>query len=131
SPDHYQGQLLIEAARFYSQLTKWDDRVGGLPPYRVPQLVYVPFPFDAEQRHWQGSFIIDISDTFEQKMSAILCYESQFDAERYEKLKHYIAGQAAAIGGRCGFRYGEFFALPVPIGGENLVTIVNGGKGSP
>src|SRR5439155_22044498 len=46
SPDHYQGQLLIEAARFYSQLTKWDDRFGGLPPYRVPHLVYAPFPFD-------------------------------------------------------------------------------------
>ena len=40
SPDHFQGQLLIEAARFYSQLTKWDDRFGGLPPYRVPHLVY-------------------------------------------------------------------------------------------
>src|SRR5579859_3925140 len=45
SPDHYQGQLLIEAARFYSQLTKWDDRFAGLSPYRVPQLVYAPFPF--------------------------------------------------------------------------------------
>src|SRR6516165_7191946 len=26
SPDHHQAHLLIEAARFYSQLTKWDDR---------------------------------------------------------------------------------------------------------
>src|SRR5437763_16733031 len=47
SPDHYQGQLLIEAARFYSQLTKWDDRFGGLPPYRVPHWGYAPFPFAA------------------------------------------------------------------------------------
>lgn len=131
SPDHFQGQLLIEAARFYSQLTKWDDRFGGLAPYRVPHLVYAPFPFDAEQRQWHGSFIVDISDTFEKKMAAIRCYESQFDLDRFERLKHYIGGQAAATGARCGFRYGEFFALPVPVGGPNLMTIVQGGKGSP
>jgi LmbE family N-acetylglucosaminyl deacetylase len=44
SPDHYQAQLLIEAARFYSQLTKWDDRFAGTAPYRVPHLVYAPVP---------------------------------------------------------------------------------------
>ena len=131
SPDHYQGQLLIEAARFYSQLTKWDDRFGGLPAYRVPQLVYAPFPFDAEQRQWPGSFIIDISDTFDAKMDAIRCYQSQFDSERFEKLKHFISGGAAAVGGRCGFRYGEFFAMPVPIGAADLAVLVKGGKGSP
>ena len=27
SPDHNQGHLLIEAARFYSQLTKWDEKL--------------------------------------------------------------------------------------------------------
>src|SRR5438552_18497938 len=26
SPDHYQAQLITEATRFYSQLSKWDDR---------------------------------------------------------------------------------------------------------
>jgi bacillithiol biosynthesis deacetylase BshB1 len=131
SPDHYQGQLLIEAARFYSQLTKWDDRFAGSAPYRVPHLVYAPFPFDAEQRQWPGSFVIDISDTFEAKIEAIHCYQSQFDTERFEKLKHYISGQAASIGARCGFRYGEFFAMPVPVGGADLVGVVKGNKGSP
>jgi len=131
SPDHYQGQLLIEASRFYSQLTKWDDRFGELPPFRIQHLVYTTFPFDAEMRHWPGSFIVDISDTFEQKMAAIRCYESQFDKDRFDKLAHYIGGQAAAIGTRCGFRYGEFFAMPVPIGTEDLVTLIRGGKGSP
>ena len=46
SPDHLQGGLIGEAARFYSQLTKWNDRFAGTEPYRVPHLVYVPFPFD-------------------------------------------------------------------------------------
>ncbi|MCX7700365.1 MAG: PIG-L family deacetylase [Gemmataceae bacterium] len=131
SPDHYQGQLLIEAARFYSQLTKWDDRFEGLPPHRVPQLVYAPFPFDAEQRHWPGTFIVDISDTFETKVQAVRCYSSQFDEERFARLHHFLAGHNAAIGGRCGFRYGELFHLPVPVGSADLVTTVRGGKGSP
>src|SRR3954452_24892506 len=36
SPDHHQGHLLVEAARFYSQLPKWDERFDNTPPYRVP-----------------------------------------------------------------------------------------------
>ena len=92
SPDHHQAHLLIEAARFYSQLTKWDDRFDGTPPYRVPFLVYAPFPFDAEVRHWQGTFVIDISDTFEQKMEAVACYRSQFDETRFERIRHVVGG---------------------------------------
>jgi bacillithiol biosynthesis deacetylase BshB1 len=131
SPDHYQGQLLIEASRFWSQLTKWDDRFDGKPPFRVPHLVYAPFPFDAEQRTWPGSFIVDISDTFETKLKAIACYDSQFDKQRFDKLQHYSSGQSASIGARCGFRYGEFFAMPVPVGSGDLTKTVKAGKGSP
>src|SRR5262245_40360969 len=64
SPDHHQGQLLIEASRFYAQLTRWDDRFAGTAPYRVPHLVYALFPGDAEVRHWQAQLVIDISETF-------------------------------------------------------------------
>src|SRR4051794_16596223 len=71
SPDHHQAHLLAEAGRFYSQLTKWGDRFGGTAPHRVPHLVYVPTPFDAEQRLWHSTFVIDISDTFEQKLEAV------------------------------------------------------------
>jgi bacillithiol biosynthesis deacetylase BshB1 len=131
SPDHYQGQLLVEAARFYSQLTKWDDKFAGTAPYRVPHLVYSVFPFDAEVRHWHGSFIVDISGTFAQKLAAIRCYESQFDSARFEKLKHVLTGTNAYLGGRCGFAYGEMFALPVPVGADDFFELVQGGKGSP
>ena len=53
----------------YPQLTKWDDRFGGTAPYRVPQLVYATVPFDAEIRHWQSTFVVDISDTFDRKLN--------------------------------------------------------------
>lgn len=130
SPDHHQAHLLVEAARFYAQLTKWDDRFDGTPPYRVPNLVYAPFPFDAEHRHWHSTFIIDISDTFEQKLAAIRCYHSQFDADRFEKVKHFVSGYNIYQGGRCGFVYGELFALPHPVGASDLHTLVMGAKGS-
>ena len=128
SPDHHQAHLLIEAARFYSQLTRWDDRFDNTPPHRIPHLVYAPFPFDAEPRHWHATFVIDISDTFDQKMEAVRCYRSQFDAKRFEMVRHFVAGVNAAAGGRCGFAYGELFALPGPLGATDLVRLVEGGK---
>jgi len=129
SPDHYQGHLIAEASRFYSQLTKWNDRFAGSEPYRVPHLVYAPFPTDAEIRHWHSTFIIDISDTIEQKLEAIRCYESQFDPQRFERLRHFVRSANGLNGFRCGFLYGELFAMPTPVGASDLVQLVLGGKG--
>jgi bacillithiol biosynthesis deacetylase BshB1 len=131
SPDHYQAQLLIEAGRFWSQLTRWDERFDGTPPYRVPHLVYAPFPFDAEVRVYPGSFIVDISDTLEQKLDAVRCYASQFDEARFDRIRHFVTGQAAAHGSRCGYAYGELFGLPAPVGTTDLHALVTGAKGTP
>lgn len=128
SPDHHQGQLLVEAARFYSQLTKWDEKFEGTSPWRLPFLVYAPFPFDAEVRHWHSTFVVDISDVFEQKIEAVRCYRSQFDADRFERVRHMLSGHNASIGGRCGYGYGELFALPHPVGTSDLVSLVCGAK---
>jgi LmbE family N-acetylglucosaminyl deacetylase len=128
SPDHYQGHLIGEAARFYSQLTKWDDRFDGTPPYRVPHLVYVPFPFDAEQRNWHSTFVVDISDTIDQKLAAVKAYKSQFDEARFDRVEHMIRSANGYHGGRCGFNYGELFALPHPVGTKDLAATVYGSK---
>lgn len=128
SPDHYQGGLIAEAARFYSQLTKWDERFVGTAPYRVPHLVYAPFPSDAEVRTWPGSMILDISDTMTQKLAAIQAYESQFDAARFEKVKHYVTCANGFMGGRCGFHFGELFVLPHPVGASDLMIATLGGR---
>lgn len=130
SPDHNQGHLIIEASRFYSQLTKWDDRFDDTAPYRVPHLVYAPFPSDAEQRTWHSTFVVDISDTIEQKLASIRAYESQFDPQRFEKVRHYVSSVNGYQGARCGFLYGELFALPHPVGTDDLYKLVHGGKGS-
>jgi bacillithiol biosynthesis deacetylase BshB1 len=130
SPDHLQGGLIGEAARFYSQLTKWDERFDGTSPYRVPHLVYVPFPFEAEQRHWHSQFVVDISDTIDLKIAAVKAYQSQFDLARFEHVEHMIRSTNGYHGARCGYMYGELFALPTPVGAPDLVSLVNGSKGS-
>lgn len=130
SPDHFQSQLLIEASRFWSQLTKWDDRFAGLPAYRVPHLVYAPFPFRAEQASFHSTFVVDIGETFEVKLAAIRCYESQFDAARVEKVRHFVGSYNGTQGARCGFTYGELFALPAPVGTQDLMQVAMGAQGT-
>ncbi len=115
SPDHYQAQLILEGARFYAQLTKWDDRFAGTPPHRIEWLWYRPVHIAAEVSHWHSTFVIDTSDVIEQKMAAISAYGSQFDANRLARLLHRIRAFDAAEGARAGFAYGELYALPHPL----------------
>ncbi|MBN2447585.1 MAG: PIG-L family deacetylase [Phycisphaerae bacterium] len=114
SPDHYQGQLIVEAARFCSQLTKWDDRFDGTEPHRIDWLWYRPVVISAEHGQWHSTFVVDVSDVHEQKLAAISAYRSQFDEARLEKVLHRVRSIDGAEGTRCGFKYGELFALPHP-----------------
>ncbi len=123
SPDHYQAQLITEAARFYSQFTKWNDRFAGTEPYRVDHLVYRPIRISAEITHWHCEFVVDISDTIEQKIEAIRCYESQFDKDRFAYLEHYVRSIAGMEGTAIGVKYGELYALPRPLGVNDLVSL--------
>ena len=128
SPDHYQAQLITEAARFYSQLTQWDDRFDDTQPFRIEHLVYRPVPFSAEITHFPSRFVVDISDTIEQKIAAVLCYESQFGGDRAERLKHYILSAAGMEGASAGFRYGETYALPRPVGVTDMIALLGDWK---
>lgn len=112
SPDHYQAQLILEAARFYSQLTRWDDRFAGTAPHRVDWLWYRPTGIAAEIHHWHSTFVVDVSDVYDRKLAAISCYKSQFDPPRLARLLHRVRAFDAADGARAGFEYGELFALP-------------------
>jgi len=124
SPDHYQGQLITEAARFYSQLTKWDERFDGTAPHRLDHLAYRPIPLAAEQHHFPSTFVVDITATIQKKLAAIQCYASQFEDERFERLKHYVLSTAGVEGAQCGYRYGELYALPRPIGTKDMANLL-------
>ncbi len=123
SPDHYQAQLITEGARFYAQLTKWDDRFDGTEPFRIDHLVYRPIPLSAEATQFHSEFVVDISTTIDQKLESIHAYQSQFEGERWARLKHYVLSNAGAEGLRCGYMYGELYALPRPVGVKDLVSL--------
>lgn len=122
SPDHYQAQLITEAARFYSQLTKWDDRFGGTAPHRMDHLLYRVVPMAAEHSMFRSQVVVDIGSTIEKKMAAIRCYRSQFDGARFKGVEHAIRSVAGYEGVMAGFQYGEAFALPRPLGVTDIVA---------
>ncbi len=124
SPDHYQSQLIAEAARFYSQFTKWDDRFDGTKPHRIDHLVYRPVPFAAEVTHFHCRFVVDITETIDRKIAAVNCYKSQFDGERAERITQYLRAGAAAEGAGAGMPYGEMFALPRPLAAVDMVALL-------
>lgn len=122
SPDHWQSQLICEAARFYSQLTKWDDRFAGTTPHRIDHLIYRPVARTPENQSWPATFVVDIGDTIDQKIAAVGCYRSQFPGDRFEGLKHWLMSTAGYEGGLVGHDHGELYALPRPLGTTDPMT---------
>ena len=123
SPDHYQAQLIAEGARFYSQLTKWNDRFDGTEPFRIDHLVYRPVRISAEVHHYHSTFVVDITDTIEQKIDALRCYGSQFEGERFAGLEHHVRSSAGVEGSSVGVMFGETYALPRPLGVSDMVGL--------
>jgi LmbE family N-acetylglucosaminyl deacetylase len=128
SPDHYQAQLITEGARFYSQLTKWDDRFDDTAPHRLDHLVYRPVGIGAEVHHYHSRFVVDISETIEQKIAAVECYKSQFDEQRFARVRHWLTSNAGAEGGVAGVSYGETYALPRPLLVSDMVGVLGDWK---
>ena len=105
---------LIEAARFWSKLTKSD--LAGQPHH--PQRIFYYFCVHL-RLVTPPSFVLDISDQWETKRTAIECYHSQFIAGRPSDPPTFIdqlRDQAAYWGWSIGTRYGEPFASREPIG---------------
>ena len=122
SPDHWQAMQITDAAVFYSRLTKWDDQFDGIPPHKIERQLYFRVSFEATS-HAAHQIVMDISDTFEQKMESIRCYKSQFPpAKAY--LFDRVQGAALMAGSSAGFRFGELFVSPRAIGTRDLLATV-------
>jgi len=121
-PDHVAATELIEAARFWSKLTKTD--MPGEPHY--PERIYHYYCVHLRQIP-QPAFILDISDYWEQKAAAIACYRSQFIEGRPTDpptLLDCLRDQAATWGFAINTRYGEPFASREPIGLTGMRALV-------
>ena len=110
-PDHHTSSQLIRDACFVAGLAKVLPDVPKWRPHKVVHCVTY------REDHVKPTFVVDVSDEFEQKLEAIRCYESQFDGatqagEVYpngEPLLDVVRHQAAHYGTLIRARYGEPF----------------------
>lgn len=114
-PDHEQTSELVRQAAYLAGLKKLET---GQPPFRPHRVIFYQSRFE-----FSPSFIVDISDSHEQKMKAIRAYGSQFygqsptgsEAEstligRPEFLET-IESRDRRYGANIGVRYGEPFLV--------------------
>jgi bacillithiol biosynthesis deacetylase BshB1 len=110
-PDHIVAGQLVRDACFIAGLAKVAPET---PPHRPRKVIHaIAFRED----HVKPTFVVDISDVFEEKMRAIRCYASQFDdaiqaGEVYptgEPLYDVIRHQSAHYGSLIRTRFGEPF----------------------
>jgi len=121
-PDHVAATQLIEAARFWSKLTKTD--MPGEPHY--PQRVFYYYCVHLRLVA-PPAFVLDISPFWERKLWAIEAYRSQFVTGRPEESPTFldrVRDQAAYWGWSIGTRYGEPFASREAIGLTSLGALV-------
>ena len=113
---------LIEAARFWSKLTKTD--LPGEPHYPQRILYYYCVHLRLIP---QPAFVLDISQFWEKKLAAIQCYRSQFIEGRPHEsptLIDRLRDQAATWGWSIGTLYGEPFASREPVGLSSMAGMV-------
>ena len=110
-PDHRATAELVRDACFVAGLAKL---APDIPKHRPHKVVHcISFRQDFEK----PTFVVDISDEFEQKLEAIRCFETQFGGANqagevypngeplYDAIRHYSAHYGSMIR----TRYGEPF----------------------
>jgi N-acetylglucosamine malate deacetylase 1 len=89
-PDHYTASTLGYEACFLAGLSKLGSKVQGLgagyeglaswPPHRPFKIIYATLYYDI-----RPTFVVDITDQFENKFQSILAYKSQFSDQEAGK----------------------------------------------
>jgi N-acetylglucosamine malate deacetylase 1 len=126
SPDHEQAARIIDAAVFYSKLTKWDEYFEGLPPHVVPAQLRCFLAFRTlSPPAGGGAIVVDIGETLDAKIEAIACYATQFPPARQPVLERFRAF-AVQQGMAAGFAAGEVLGCPTPLGTRDLMGFLFG-----
>ena len=124
-PDHRVAAELIRDATFVAGLRKLEDDLAPFRPHKVVHCITY------REDYLKPTFVVDISDTFDDKLAAIRCYRSQFDdavqaGEVYpngEPLYEIVRHQAAHYGSLIRTRYGEPFFTTETMRVDDLVTL--------
>ena len=124
-PDHGATAQLVRDACFVAGLAKIEPEVPKHRPHKVVHAVTYRQDFQ------RPTFVVDISDEFEQKLAAIRCYASQFDhvtqggevypngEPLYDVVRHY----AAYYGTLIRTRYGEPYFTTEMMRADDVVAL--------
>lgn len=128
-PDHAATGQLGEKAAFFSKISKYSKSIN-LPAHQ-PTLVL----FYMLHTEFKPSFILDISDVYEQKLKSIYAHRSQFfrkNRGRYTKNFHnpdfmeFFEARARVYGYKIGAKYGEPYLLKGYLGLKNIDAVISG-----
>lgn len=134
-PDHGRAARLIADAAFFAGLRKIETNDDGRPQEAWrPKYVF----HYIQDRYLEPSFVVDISDVFEERMKAIAAYTTQFYSNNNkmadddtpqsyistpEFLESVIA-RARMMGKRIGVKFGEGFVAEKVVGIRNFDALV-------
>ena len=124
-PDHRAAADLIRDACFIAGLQKVAPDVPKHRPYKILHAMAY------REDHQKPTFVVDITDEFEQKLEAIRCYTSQFEGVTQagevfpngEPLIDIVTHQAASYGSLIRTRYGEPFFTTETMRVDDVATL--------
>lgn len=124
-PDHIVAGQLVRDACFVAGLAKVAPEIA---PHRPRKIVHA---ITFREDYVKPTFVVDISDVFEEKMRAIRCYGSQFDGATQagevfptgEPLYDVIRHQSAHYGSLIRCRYGEPFHTPETMRVDDIMSL--------
>ena len=128
-PDHVHAHHLCRDAWFYAGLRKIQSKLNGKnqEPWRPHNYFHY-----MQWQEFEPSFIVDISDVYEQRLQAILAHKSQFYDPKSKEPKtllsektflDYVESRAITFGFKIGVKYGEPFYSVEPIGINDLFSM--------
>lgn len=110
-PDHYRACEIGFEACFVAGLRKLDENTE---PHRPHKILY-----SSLYANVTPSFVVDISGQFERRMSALLCYQSQYGSSDVGsdlfpdpgEIRERLGSVARFYGNLIGVKYGEPFVV--------------------
>ena len=110
-PDHYRASEIAFEACFLAGLKKLSEESA---PHRPHKILY-----SSLYANVTPSFVVDISDQFERRMSALFCYQSQYGQSQEaselfpdsQEIRDRLGSVARFYGNLIGVKYGEPFVI--------------------
>ena len=129
-PDHGRGAEIVQQAYFKSGLAKIRTQMDGVEQeaYRPKRLFHY-----IQTDYIEPSFVVDVSEHWEKKVSSIQAFGSQFfnpDSNEPDtfisstRFMDFIEARAKELGHRIGVKYGEGFTMSTTPGVRDLFSII-------